>query len=60
MFERPIARYADLSGRTVFISGGASGIGADLVAAFYEQDCDVVFADISSINFLPPKKSPAG
>lgn len=41
-----IARYTDLTGRTVFVSGGASGIGADVVAAFHEQGCDVVFVDI--------------
>jgi NAD(P)-dependent dehydrogenase (short-subunit alcohol dehydrogenase family) len=41
-----IARYTDLAGRTVFVSGGASGIGADIVTAFHEQGCDVVFVDI--------------
>lgn len=47
MSEQPIARYADLAGRTVFITGGASGIGADLVTAFHQQEADVVFADIA-------------
>lgn len=47
MTDQPIARYADLAGRTVFISGGASGIGADLVTAFHEQGADVVFVDIA-------------
>jgi len=47
MMNQPIARYADLKGRTVFISGGASGIGADLVTAFHEQEADVVFVDIA-------------
>lgn len=41
-----IATYADLDGKSVFISGGASGIGADLVAAFDEQGARVVFVDI--------------
>ncbi|MFV0475434.1 MAG: SDR family NAD(P)-dependent oxidoreductase [Pikeienuella sp.] len=41
------ARYPDLAGRTVFISGGATGIGADLVAAFHEQGAEVVFVDIN-------------
>ena len=45
---QPIARYADLAGRGVFISGGATGIGADLVAAFAEQGARIVFADIDS------------
>ncbi len=46
MNEISLARYADLADRTVFISGGASGIGADLVAAFHEQGSMVVFVDI--------------
>jgi len=47
MNRQPIARYSDLKGRTVFISGGASGIGADLVTAFHQQESDVVFVDIA-------------
>ena len=41
------ASYPDLSGRTVFISGGASGIGAAFVAAFAGQGCKVSFIDIA-------------
>ena len=41
-----LARYADLAGRVTFISGGATGIGRDLVAAFTAQEAWVVFADI--------------
>ena len=48
MTDTPIARYADIAGRTVFISGGASGIGADLVTAFHQQEADVVFVDIAA------------
>lgn len=48
MNEQPIARYGDLKGRTVFISGGASGIGADLVTAFHQQESDVAFVDIAT------------
>jgi len=44
---RTVARYADLEGRTVFISGGASGIGRDLVEAFSGQGAKVVFVDIN-------------
>lgn len=44
----PLARYADLAGRSVFISGGATGIGSDLVAAFVEQDARVTFVDINA------------
>jgi NAD(P)-dependent dehydrogenase (short-subunit alcohol dehydrogenase family) len=41
------ARYPDLAGRAVFVSGGASGIGAAFVAAFAAQGCRVAFVDIS-------------
>ncbi|MEJ8855084.1 SDR family oxidoreductase [Variovorax robiniae] len=40
------AIYPSLKGRTVFISGGASGIGADLVSAFAAQGSNVGFVDI--------------
>ena len=43
-----VARYSDLAGRVVFISGGASGIGADLVRAFAAQDTRVLFVDIDT------------
>ena len=41
------ARYPDLSGRTVFVSGGGSGIGAAFVRAFAGQGCNVAFIDIA-------------
>jgi len=40
------ARYPDLADRTVFVSGGASGIGAAFVRAFAAQDAKVAFVDI--------------
>ncbi len=40
------AIYPSLKGRTVFVSGGASGIGADVVAAFAAQGAHVGFVDI--------------
>jgi NAD(P)-dependent dehydrogenase (short-subunit alcohol dehydrogenase family) len=40
------ARYPDLAGRTVFVSGGASGIGAAFVRAFAGQGCRVAFVDV--------------
>jgi NAD(P)-dependent dehydrogenase (short-subunit alcohol dehydrogenase family) len=41
------ARYPDLAGRTVFVSGGGSGIGAAFVRAFAAQGCRVAFIDIA-------------
>ena len=40
---RPCTRYASLAGRLVFISGGSSGIGAELVRAFAGQGARVAF-----------------
>ena len=40
------AIYPSLKGRAVFVSGGASGIGADVVAAFSAQGSNVGFVDI--------------
>lgn len=40
------ARYPDLATRTVFVSGGGSGIGAALVRAFAAQGASVAFVDI--------------
>ncbi len=37
------ATYPSLRGRVVFISGGSSGIGAELVRAFAAQGCQVAF-----------------
>jgi NAD(P)-dependent dehydrogenase (short-subunit alcohol dehydrogenase family) len=42
------ARYPSLQGRTVFITGGGSGIGADLVAAFAAQGARVGFIDLDA------------
>ncbi|MCI4663750.1 MAG: SDR family oxidoreductase [Neomegalonema sp.] len=42
------ARYPDLAAKTVFISGGATGIGASLVAAFAAQGAQVYFIDIDA------------
>ena len=40
------ARYEDLKNKSVYISGGASGIGKDLVIYFAKQGANVLFVDI--------------
>jgi NAD(P)-dependent dehydrogenase (short-subunit alcohol dehydrogenase family) len=42
----PFATYPSLKGRTVFLSGGGSGIGASIVEHFAEQGSKVAFVDI--------------
>lgn len=42
--ENPI--YPDLVGKCVAVTGGASGIGAAIVAAFHQQGARVVFFDL--------------
>ncbi|MEM9011561.1 MAG: SDR family oxidoreductase [Pseudomonadota bacterium] len=46
MSDGPLAQYRDLAGRIVLITGGATGIGADMVRAFHGQGSHVTFADI--------------
>ena len=40
------ANYPSLAGRVVFVTGGASGIGADMVRAFAGNGAKVAFVDI--------------
>ena len=42
----PFASYPSLKGRTVFVSGGGSGIGASIVEHFAEQGARVGFVEI--------------
>lgn len=44
--EISTARYPSLESRVVFISGGASGIGGEMVSAFARQGARVAFVDI--------------
>ncbi len=44
----PIAFYSDLKNKGIFISGGATGIGRDLVIAFHQQGAKVLFIDINA------------
>jgi len=43
---RAHAVYPSLTGRVVFVTGGGSGIGAAIVAAFAQQKSSVAFVDI--------------
>jgi NAD(P)-dependent dehydrogenase (short-subunit alcohol dehydrogenase family) len=43
-------RYASLAGRHVMITGGASGIGAEMVRAFRVQQAEVSFLDIDAAS----------
>jgi NAD(P)-dependent dehydrogenase (short-subunit alcohol dehydrogenase family) len=43
----PLASYPSLRGRPVFVTGGATGIGAAIVEAFAEQGSRVGFIDVA-------------
>lgn len=44
------ATYPSLSGASVLVTGGASGIGADIVRGFAEQGAKVAFVDIDEAS----------
>lgn len=64
MLSLQFAHYPSLDGKTVFITGGGSGIGADIVTAFACQGARVAFADINAdsaaavINGVPAAVTP--
>ena len=45
---RPTALYPDLEGKRVLITGGGSGIGAAITAAFARQKARVAFMDVAT------------
>ena len=48
MTQAPLsARFPSLRNRAVFVTGGGSGIGADIVAAFAAQGAHVAFIDVA-------------
>ena len=50
MDQATFARYPSLKGKTVFITGGASGIGFELVRGFAAQGANVGFVDLHESN----------
>ena len=50
MTQTPFATYPSLEGKTIFITGGASGIGAELVRGFAAQGANVGFVDLDETN----------
>ena len=50
MDQATFATYPSLKGKTVFITGGASGIGFELVRGFAAQGANVGFVDLHESN----------
>ena len=50
MDQATFATYPSLKGKTVFITGGASGIGFELVRGFAAQGANVGFVDVHESN----------
>ncbi|HWP19088.1 MAG TPA: SDR family oxidoreductase [Burkholderiaceae bacterium] len=45
-----LGRYASLEGRSVFVTGGGSGIGAAIVEAFATEGAPVAFVDVAQAD----------
>jgi NAD(P)-dependent dehydrogenase (short-subunit alcohol dehydrogenase family) len=54
------ASYSDLAGKSVVVTGGGSGIGAAMVAAFAEQGARVWFLDIAERDARALEQSLSG
>lgn len=54
------AIYPSLKGKTVFMTGGASGIGAEIVKAFADQGASVGFLDIDADGAAAMKSATSG
>jgi NAD(P)-dependent dehydrogenase (short-subunit alcohol dehydrogenase family) len=54
------AIYPSLNGKTVFMTGGASGIGAEIVRAFADQGASVGFLDIDAEGAAEMKSNTPG
>lgn len=54
------ATYPDLNGKTVYITGGASGIGAEIVQAFVSQGAKVGFVDMDEEGAKALRKKVGG
>ena len=50
MTQPTFATYPSLKGKTVFITGGALGIGAELVRGFAAQGANVGFVDLDEAH----------
>ena len=44
------ARYPGLRGKSIFVTGGGSGIGAEIVESFLDQGAKVAFVDIAEAD----------